>query len=427
VVERGSRRQVEDVRTSNRALVLAIARERRTVSRPELAERSGLSVATAYGIADELQRAGVLVDAGAGESNGGRRPQLLRFEPGAWFALGIEMGERDLHAVLTDLDGRVVQREGRIAANTAVTAVVESVTACVRRLASTAPPGRILGLGFAAPGLVDMQTGVVRGAAGYDWRNVPFGALLSQETGLPVYLANRSKAAALGEFYRGAGVGAQFLVYLYVGQGIAAGFVQDGALYGGVNSSAGEVGHIAVDRDGLLCECGNRGCLHTVASGMALLARVRTQLSAGDDAGATLRARSQDDPTRLTTVDLAEAAASGDALATALVEESGRYIGVATATLVNLLNPDRLIIGGPLAAAGPAFFTAVREEARRHTLAVPFSAAEIRLSTLGSDAGSIGAAALVLRRAEGGLWPPIGRTEQPAGTPLPGRDASRPG
>jgi len=320
-----------------------------------------------------------------------------------------------------------VQREGRIAANTAVTAVVESVTACVRRLASTAPPGRILGLGFAAPGLVDMQTGVVRGAAGYDWRNVPFGALLSQETGLPVYLANRSKAAALGEFYRGAGVGAQFLVYLYVGQGIAAGFVQDGALYGGVNSSAGEVGHIAVDRDGLLCECGNRGCLHTVASGMALLARVRTQLSAGDDAGATLRARSQDDPTRLTTVDLAEAAASGDALATALVEESGRYIGVATATLVNLLNPDRLIIGGPLAAAGPAFFTAVREEARRHTLAVPFSAAEIRLSTLGSDAGSIGAAALVLRRAEAGLWPQLGTSEQPAGTPLPGRDARRPG
>jgi glucokinase-like ROK family protein len=306
--------------------------------------------------------------------------------------------------------------------------VVDSVTACVRRLASTAPPGRILGLGFAAPGLVDMQAGVVRGAVGYDWRNVPFGALLRQETGLPVYLANRSKAAALGEFYGGAGVGAQFLVYLYVGHGIAAGFVQDGALYGGVNSSAGEVGHIAVDRDGLLCECGNRGCLHTVASGMALLGGGRAQLSAQLSAGgAVLRARSQGDPTRLTTVDLAEAAAAGDALATALVRESGRYIGVATATLVNLLNPDRLIIGGPLAAAGPAFFTAVREEARRHTLAVPFSAAEIRLSTLGSDAGSIGAAALVLRRAEGGLWPPIGTAQQPAGTPLPGRDASRPG
>jgi glucokinase-like ROK family protein len=412
VVERGSRRQVEDVRTSNRALVLAIARERRTVSRPELAERTGLSVATAYGIADELQRAGVLVDAGSGESNGGRRPQLLRFEPGAWFALGIEMGERDLHAILTDLDGRIVQRERRVAAATAAPAVVEAVTACVQRLASAAPPGRVLGLGFAAPGLVDMQAGIVRGAAGYDWRNVPFGALLSQHTGLPAYLANRSKAAALGEFYRGTGVGSRFLVYLYVGQGIAAGFVQNGELYGGANSSAGEVGHIAVERDGLLCECGNRGCLHTVASGMALLARARSQLSADGSVGAMLRARGRGDLAQLTTVDLAEAAGVGDALATTLVQESGRYIGAAVATMVNLLNPDRLIIGGPLAAAGPTFFEAVREEARRHALAVPFSAAEIRLSTLGSDAGSIGAAALVLRRAEGTLWSHIAVPER---------------
>jgi glucokinase len=222
-------------------------------------------------------------------------------------------------------------------------------------------------------------------------------------------------------------VGSRFLVYLYVGQGIAAGFVQNGELYGGANSSAGEVGHIAVERDGLLCECGNRGCLHTVASGMALLARARSQLSADGSVGAMLRARGRGDLAQLTTVDLAEAAGVGDALATTLVQESGRYIGAAVATMVNLLNPDRFIIGGPLAAAGPTFFEAVREEARRHALAVPFSAAEIRLSTLGSDAGSIGAAALVLRRAEAGLWPQLGTPEQPAGTPLPGRDARRPG
>jgi glucokinase-like ROK family protein len=412
LVDRSGRRQVEDVRTSNRTLLLAIARERRTVSRPELVERSGLSVATAYGIADELQRAGVLVDAGSGESNGGRRPQLLRFEPSARFALGVEMGERDIHAVLTDLDGRIVQRDRRSTANTAVPAVVEAVSACVRRLAPLAPPGRILGLGFAAPGLVDMDAGVVRGAAGYDWHNVPFGALLTQDSGLPVYLANRSKAAALGEFYRGGGVGAQFLVYLYVGQGIAAGFVQGGDLYGGVNSSAGEVGHIAVERDGLLCGCGNRGCLHTVASGMALLEQARSHLRTHAGDSDLLRKRCGGDLARLTTVDLAEASRAGDVLATALVRESGRYIGLATATMVNLLNPDRLIIGGPLAAAGPTFFDAVREEARRHALAVPFSAAEVRLSTLGSDAGSIGAAALVLRRAEESLWARTGALER---------------
>jgi predicted NBD/HSP70 family sugar kinase len=399
LVDRGNRRQVEDVRTGNRALLLSIARERRTVSRPELVERSGLSVATAYGIADELQRAGVLVDAGSGESNGGRRPQLLRFEPSAWFALGVEMGERDLHAVLTDLDGRIVQREGRVAADTDVQAVLETTTACVQRLAAFVPPGRILGLGFATPGLVDMDSGVIRGAAGYDWHNVPLAALLARQTGLPVQLANRSKAAALGEYYRGAGIGARFLVYLYVGHGIAAGFLQDGEIYGGANSSAGEVGHIAIERDGLLCECGNRGCLHTVASGMALLERARSRLGADSGLGALLRARCQGDLTRLTTVDLAEAANAGDVIARPLVLESGRSIGFAAATIVNLLNPDRLIIGGPLAEAGPLFFDAVREEARRHALPVPFGAVEICRTTLGSDARSIGAASLVLRRA----------------------------
>ncbi|HEV7215458.1 MAG TPA: ROK family protein [Chloroflexota bacterium] len=406
MIEQGSRRQVEDVRAGNRALLLAIARQRRTVSRPQLVEYSGLSVATAYGIADELQRTGVLVAAGNGESNGGRRPQLLRFEPNAWFALGVEMGERDLHAVLTDLDGRVLQREDGIAAATVVQEVVETTTACVRRLAALVPAERILGLGFAAPGLVDMASGVVHGAVGYAWRNVPLAALLRDATGLPTDLANRSKAAALGEYYRGAGSGARFLVYLYVGRGIAAGFVQDGALYGGVNSSAGEVGHITVQPDGLLCECGNRGCLHTVASGMALLERARREFDAPDGPGELLRLRAQGDPARLTTVDLAEAARAGDTLATALVRDSGRAIGLAAGTIVNLLNPDRLIIGGPLAAAGPAFFDAVLAELRRHVLTVPYSAVEIRLSTLASDAGSVGAASLALRRAVARLATP---------------------
>jgi N-acetylglucosamine repressor len=396
---RGDRQQGGTVRAGNRALLLSIARAQRTVSRPELVERSGLSVATAYGIADELQRAGVLVDAGSGESNGGRRPQLLRFEPGAWFALGVEMGERDLHAVLTDLDGRIVQREGRIAANTSVPEVVEATAAGVRRLANSAPKGRILGLGFAAPGLIDMGAGVVRGAVGYDWRDVPLAALLGRATGLPVYLANRSKAAAMGEYYRGAGVGAEFLIYLYVGRGIAAGFVQDGDIFAGANSSAGEVGHIVVEREGALCECGNRGCLHTVASGLALLDQARARLAADSDSGALLRARCHDDPAQLTTVDLADAAREGDPLAAALLQTSGRHVGLAAATLVNLLNPDRLIIGGPLAAAGPLFFDVVRAEARRHALRTPFSAADLRLSMLAGDAGSIGAAALVLRRA----------------------------
>jgi len=391
------RGQVEDVRSANRALLLAISRDLRVVSCPTLAERSGLSRATAYGIAEELQRAGVLVDAGAGKSTGGRRPQLLRFEPQAWFALGVELGERDLHAVVTDLDGTVLQREFSVARGTTPSQVVEAIAASVARLVALLPRRRALGLGFAAPGLVDVDTGVVRTAVGYDWRDVPLADLLRAHTGLPSSLANRSKAAALGELYSGAGTGAQRLIYLYAGRGIAAGIVRNGELDAGVNSSAGEVGHITIEPNGVLCDCGNRGCLHTLASGAVLLARARAQLREGD--GELLRERCGPDPTRLTTVDLAEAARDGDSIARPLLQESGRYLGIAAATLINLFNPDRLIVGGPLSAAGPVFLDAVREEARRRALAVPFSAVQICPSALGSDAGAIGAAALVLRHA----------------------------
>lgn len=391
------RRQLEEVRSTNRALLLALARDLRVTTCPALAERSGLSRATAYVIVDELQRAGVLVEAGAGKSNGGRRPQLLRFAPRARFAVGVEMGERDLHTVLTDLDGTVLHRDVAVAQGTTPEPVLAAATSSIARLVSRVPRQHVLGVGFAAPGLVDIESGVVHTAVGYEWGEVPLAALLGERTGFPVSVANRSKAAALGEYYSGAGVGARLLVYVYVGRGIAAGIVRDGTLDAGVNSSAGEIGHITIEPAGNLCDCGNRGCLHTLAAGAVLIAQARAQLR--QEGGALLRERCGGTPERLTTVQLAEAARDGDDVARSVVQASGRYLGIAAASVINLFNPDRLILGGPLAAAGPVFLDAVREEARRRALAVPFSAVQICPSALGSDAGAIGAAALVLGHA----------------------------
>ena len=175
--------------------------------------------------------------------------------------------------------------------------------------------GRVLGLGFAAPGLVDIESGTVRRAIGYDWFDVPLGDALRAATGLPVAVSNRSKAAAVGELHSGAGAGTRHLVYVYAGRGIAAGVVVDGDLYTGANSSAGELGHITIRPDGDLCECGAHGCLHTVASGAALLTRARAALRDDPAAGPALRAACGGDLERLSTVGLADAAAAGDAVA----------------------------------------------------------------------------------------------------------------
>lgn len=395
-LERG---HLEDIRAANRALILALAAGRGVTSRPALAQQSGLSRATVYIIADELQRAGVLVEHGVGISSGGRRPGLLRFEAQARVAIGMELDERVTRVVVTDLAGKIVHRETVPLRGVTPEAVIEAMAEVTARLGAAFQPDRVLGLGVAIPAIVDQGAGIVRFSVLYDWQNVPLAALLSQHTGLRTYVASRSMAAALGEYRSGAGQGARDLVYIYAGLGLGAGIVRGGELVTGVTSSAGELGHITVEPDGELCTCGNRGCLHTVASGSALLARARAALREHEDEGAILRRMASPDPSRLRTIDLAEAAAQGDTIAMPLVEAAGRYVGIAAATAINLINPDRIIIGGPLTAAGPLFLDAVRNEARRRALAVPMSATEFAVSALGADAAAAGAAALVLRHA----------------------------
>jgi predicted NBD/HSP70 family sugar kinase len=362
-----------------RTRFLSLARHLRTVTRPELMEHSGLSRAAAYGLAEELCAAGILVPDGIGESRGGRRPQVLRFSPEAWCAVGVELGEQDLRTVLTDLDGRVLVRDEGSSSGTAPEQVVEAVAASVARLRAAGARRRVLGLGFATPGLFDEESGTVRIAVSYGWHDVPLRRMLSERLGLPAFVANRSKAAAVGELHSGAGSGARSLLYVYVGRGIAAGIMLDGELYAGVSSSAGELGHITVEPDGALCECGSRGCLHTVASGEALLVQAHAALKR---AGATaetsaLLARVGGNPARLTTVVLAEAAREGDAIARELVGGAARYVGIGVGTLINVLNPDRVIVGGPMVAAGEEFLEAIRNEARCRSLAWPFGAARI--------------------------------------------------
>jgi predicted NBD/HSP70 family sugar kinase len=393
------RAALDDIRSANRALILDLAASAGTTTCPALAQQSGLSRATVYIIADELVRAGVLARHGAGKSSGGRRPELLRFEPRAWAAIGVELAEREVRALVADLRGTPVARDVEPLPGRTPAAVAGAIATLVGRLERRVPNRRALGLGVAVPGIVDQAAGVVRLSVLHEWTDVPLAAMLSARTGRRTYLASRSMAAALGEYRSGAGRGARHLVYIYAGQGLGAGIVLDGALYTGAGAGAGELGHVTVEPDGALCTCGNRGCLHTVASGAALVARAQARLRERPETGAILRRLGGPDQSLLRTIDLAQAAAAGDAIAAPLVAEAGRYVGLAAATVLNLVNPDRIILGGPLTAAGSVFLDAVYEEARRRALAVPLAAVQFATSALRADAAAVGAAGLVLQHA----------------------------
>jgi glucokinase-like ROK family protein len=390
--------QPELLKEINRGRALDILMRTRVLSRPQLAERTGLSRATIGILVDELLQTGLVRERGLGDSGGGRPPLLLEFNPHAALALGARLRDRSWGIVLTDLDARVVQRVDAPLADASPAAAIAALQSGVAQVTAGIDTARLLpAIGLGTPGLVDMAAGVVKTAVDVGWFDVPIGALASAALGLTAYVANRSKVGALAELWGGHDPAAQNLIYIAIGTGVAAGIVIHGQLYTGINSSAGELGHVTVAADGPLCACGNRGCLQALVSGPAISSRAREHLRQAP--GSRLLDLVEGHPERITAETVFAAAGQGDPLALRVVDETAQYLGMAVANLVNLFNPELIVLGGPVGQAGPVLLDPVCREAQRRAMAYPLSAVRIVTSTLGSDAGAIGAAVLVLQRA----------------------------
>lgn len=412
--------QPELLKDLNRELILAIIRRERVLSRAAVARCSGLSKVTASVLVDEFVQAGLLRDRGSGRSNGGRPPRLMEYVPEAWLAIGAEFAHREAVAVVTNLDASIVHRVSRPVPDARAECVLETIGDLAAELMDSFSRQRILGIGFASPGLVDVNRGNVNLAVDVGWRDVPASHILAKRLGLPAMVANRGKAAALAERWCGTEAGVEHLIYVFIGSGIAAGVVHGDELYLGATSSAGELGHVTVDPNGPLCECGNHGCLHVYAGEEAIARRAR-ELTRSFPGSAL--AESVDGDLRLMSADtVIDAARRGDPPAVQVVEEVGTFVGIALANVVNLLNPDVIVIGGPTSRAGPVLLTRIEREIRSRALTVPGRHVTLAPSRLGSTAGAIGGAILVLRQASRLIFRGPGIVK--AGSP--GRDQSRP-
>jgi glucokinase-like ROK family protein len=390
--------QPELLKEINRSRVFGILKNTRIVSRSDLAQQTGLSRATIAIMADQLLRAGLVEEIGLGNSTGGRPPTLLRFNPNAAYALGAHLRDRSWSVVVTNLDAQVLTRLDVPLANDTPETTVEALTAGVATIAEQFGRQRILpAIGLGTPGLVDMTAGVVKTAPDVGWTDVPIRDMVEHATGLKVFVANRSKVGALAEFWYGATRAASDLVYIAIGTGVSAGIIHQGQLYMGANSSAGEVGHITVLPEGPLCPCGNRGCLQQLIAGPSIASRTRERMRVGSDSA--LHTLVGHHPELITAPMVFQAAEQGDALACEIVSEIARYLGIAVANIINLFNPEMIILGGPIGEAGRVLLEPLQIELRRRALTHLLSAVQITTSTLGPDASAIGAAALVLQQA----------------------------
>ncbi len=310
--------------------------------------------------------------------------------------VGVDLGGTNVRAVLADERGNFLERrETRTRAEEGPTAVVGRIVQLVREVSEGA--ARPSAIGIAAPGPIDSRARVVSNPPNLPgWESVPLGRLVQERVGVPAFLGNDANIAALGEFTYGAGREAQHLIYITVSTGVGGGIISDGELLEGHLGAAGEVGHMVVDPEGPICNCGLRGHLEGLASGTALGRQAREAVAAGRP---TLMVKlTGGGADAITARTVSEAAARGDELGLELMTGAARWLGYAVISLVHLFNPQVITIGGGVSKAGDLLFQPLREVVFAGLLPVFKEDLRIVPAGLRGDAGLAGAVALALRQ-----------------------------
>ena len=249
-----------------------------------------------------------------------------------------------------------------------------------------------VGFGIGAPGPLDRASGIVRIAPNLGWREVPLRDRVADALGIPGALDNDANCATLGEWWVGAARGARHVVGMTIGTGIGGGLILDGRIYHGTSDVAGEIGHTTIDSTGRRCACGSYGCLEAYASGPAIAERAREALGSGEES--LLPGLVGGDLSRLTAETVYDAAEAGDTLARLLVRETAHFLGAGVANLLNIFNPEVVVIAGGVTRAGDALFEPLRAEVRRRAFLPAVERCRIVPGELPGTAGVVGAIAM---------------------------------
>jgi predicted NBD/HSP70 family sugar kinase len=358
-----------------------------SMSRQQLVEATGLSAGTVTTVVNGLLGQGLLIEAGTEDSDGGRPRILLEVARDRAVAVGVDVGETRVRIEAFDLSLRKIAGEDRLvttldlAPERAVDAIVNGIEALLRRVG--ADLCSVAGVGVGVSGIVEDREGLVH-AASIGWQAVPFASLLRRQTTSRPAPSSSRHCRHGSEQPAGAGRGVPNAAVALLGTGVGAAVFTDGQLYRGAHSSAGEWGHVPVAVGGRICRCGSRGCLEAYVGGWAIAQRWRDMVGgpAGDQEAALG----------------AFAAAIGvDPRADELADEFAEYLGAGLGTLVNLFNPERIVVAGWVGLKlGPALLQRIRDHTRSYALRRPYEQVEIVLGQLGADAVALGAATLVV-------------------------------
>ncbi|HEY2025915.1 MAG TPA: ROK family protein [Gemmatimonadaceae bacterium] len=326
------------------------------------------------------------------------------------YIIGVDLGGTNIAAGAMSLDGSQHVAMQSIPTNSSLgdEGVAERIVGLVDRVildtmeATGASRRDFIGVGIGAPGPLDRERGIVIVAPNLGWTNFPLRDRIHQGLGLPATLDNDANCATFGEWWQGAARGGRDVIGLTIGTGIGGGIILNGQLYHGASDVAGEIGHTTLDVNGRHCKCGNYGCLEAYASGPAIATRAR-EIMVREEGESVIPSMVHGRLDQITAQTVYDAAKAGDQVASEIVRDTARYLGAGIANLLNIFNPDTVVIAGGVTAAGEALFGPLHREVRRRAFSPAVHAARIVPGELPGTAGVVGAVASFKQQQLGGV------------------------
>jgi N-acetylglucosamine repressor len=377
------------IKALNRSIVLNTIKALGPIARAEVARRTGLSPATVTGLTADLIEEGLIFEKAAGDSSGGRPPILLALNPKGGYVVGIKLTETELIGAMTDLEATIIARETVDWNGHDFENAVKGIVELTRRLTAAAgiKKKQVIGLGIGLAGIIDARSGILRNSPYLNWNNLPVRELVQSRLRMPVYVDNDVNTLTLAEKWFGAGQEVSNFLTVTIGRGVGMGIVVNGQFYRGSTGGAGEFGHTLVDLEGPVCACGKRGCLEAYVGDPALVRFANQACREGKLSREVEKAEEL--------VALAEAGETG---ARDVLEQAGFVLGHAVGSLINVLNPELIVLGGEGTRSGEWLFKPMREAIAAQVVAGMSHDTQIRVEPWGDDAWARGAASLVLHK-----------------------------
>lgn len=372
------------LRQRNEQLIVATLRDQGALSQAELARATGLSTATISNIVKSMCANGLAMTRPTTSS--GRRALAVSLLETPDVAAGIDFGRSHVRLVLASPSFKVkAERFAQLPVGHLAAESIAAAAAMMDELLieSGIDRSRVIGAGVGVPGPIDHRTGtVIRGAILPEWVGVNIVAQLQQALKMPIFADNDANLGALAQVTWGEHRAAKDLVFLKIGSGIGAGLILNGAPYYGHTGITGEIGHATIFDQGLVCRCGNRGCLETVASTAVMI----ELLSRGE-------------PATLTVQEIIKRAKAGDAATLRVIDDAGMSVGKAMANVANMINPEMIVVGGPLVPLGETLLNPIRRGLIRHAVPAIGEGTAVVMSSLGDRAEALGAISLALNNS----------------------------